>query len=301
MKNGSVKCGIISFFSLYRRKAEYQEDQQKQCSRFAPRHWTTCLSSTSSPRTTGCPTRRSGLRRDQCASSSYAGRQRPHRAALQSASRKSAPSHYYPPVASSLTPAYHYFSSRSWKRGGNRKEATEAAWRKLRMRGPDMAVTLESGNDHATWTRPWIIRLRWTNYLMTTQAKYDQVHDTLSYNPTLTTARPRTCCSGDRISDVASSICENPLPDSRGLGLDSTMMRDPSRNARRDDGVCNNCTKCIQLGLMCLIIIISQEDVGRITATFSVPYFHPLSYSLFSGGELEYCLYVKVSLFLQCV
>lgn len=165
------------------------------------------------------------------------------------------------------------------------------------MRGPDMAVALQCGNDYVTRTRLWILRLCWIRFLMTTRASSDQAPDTPGQNPVLTTDLPRTCRSGDRTSDVASSICENPPPDSRGLGLDSVMMRAPSRGARRDDGVCNNCTKCIQLGLMCLIIIISQEDVEGITASFSVPYFHPLSYFLFSGGDLGYCLYFKVSLF----
>lgn len=294
MENGNVKYSLIF---LYRRKVEYQEDKHVQCLRFAPRRWTTCLSSTSSPRTTGCPTRRSGSRRDQCVSSSFAERPRPHRAALQSASRASESSHYWPSVAPSPTLAFMYFSSRSWRRGGSEKGATEAARRKLRMRGPDMAVALNSGNNQATRTRTRITRLRWTNFMMTTCAKSDQIQDALGHDPVLTTDLPRTCRSGNRTSDVASSICENPLPDSQGLGLDNMLMRDPSRDARLDDGVCNNCTKCIQLGLMCLIIIISQEGVGRITASFSVPYFHPLSYSLFSGGDLGYCLYVKVSLF----
>lgn len=307
LKFGSCNCVFINICNdkvykvslfLCRRKVEYQEDKPEQYLRFAPRRWIICLLSISNPRTTACPIRRSGSRRDQCASSSLAGRPGPYRAALQSTSRVSEPfNSRLSVVVRPSTLVYHYFPPRSWKLGDNQREATEAAWREQNVYGSDMVVALHCGNDYVPRTRPWISLLCWICFLMTTGASSDQAPDTLGQNTVLTTDLPRTCRSGDRISDVASSICENPLPDSRGLGLDNVTMRAPSRGARRDDGVCNNCTKCIQLGLMCLIIIISQEDVEGITASLSVPYFHPLSCYLFSGSDLGYCLYFKVSLF----
>lgn len=284
-----------------RAKVPYQEQPLGRCLKCDRRNWTTCLLSTSSLRTTDCPIRRSGSRRDQCASSSPKERRRIYRVASRSASHVSGFSHNWSPAASASTPASSHFPSRAVLCGRTLKGgAVRAAMRRIRARGSGMtrpATHNEHGHANRTWQR--IDRRNWTdNPVMTTRAKFDQILDALRQDHVLTTDLPWTRRSGVRTSDVASSISENPPPDSRGLGLDSAVMRDPSRSARRDDGVCNNCcTKCIQLGLMCLIIIISQEGVGRITASLSIPYFHPLSYSLSSRGDLEYCLYVKVSLF----
>lgn len=290
----------VTFFFSSRPKAPYREDNLDRYLRFDQRNWNICPLSTSSPRTTDCPIRRSGSRLDQCVSSSQKEHRRLYTVASRSASQVSNLSHHWPPAASSSPSASCHFPLRAVLRGRSLKVAVVRTAKKRTIpRGSDMAPTIDKKQDNSTRKWQWIGRFRWTdNPLMTTRAEFDQILDTLGQDQVLTTALSRTRRSGIHTSDVASSICENPPPDSRGLGLDSTVMRDPSRCARRDDGVCNNCcTKCIQLGLMCLIIIISQEGVGRITASLSVPYFHPLSYSFSSRGDLEYCLYVKVSLF----
>lgn len=298
------RCGAKPWtfrpFSSFRPKAPYQEHNLGRYLRYDRRNWITCPLSTSSLRTTGCLTRRSGSRRDQCASSSLKEQRQPRRVVPRYASRMTDFLYLWSPATSSSTPASSHFPSRAVLRGRSLKEAAvRAAKRRTRPRGSDMAPFDHWIHGHATRTRQRTERLSWNgNPVMTTCAKPDQNLDTLVHDQVLTTDLLRIRRSGLRNSDVASSICENPPPDSRGLGLDNIVMRGPSRAARRDDGVCNNCcTKCIQLGLMCLIIIISQEGVGRITASLSVPYFHPLFYSLFSRGDLEYCLYVKVSLF----
>lgn len=276
----------------------YQEHNPGRCLKYGRRSWITCPSSTSSPRTTDCPTRRSGLWQDQSASSSPKQQQRPYRAALRSASRVPDFSHHRPPAASSSIPASSHFSPKLVL-SGSRKGAFVRAEKKPRPHGSDMAPAFHGRHGQVTRTRQWIERLHWTDSpVMTNCAKWDQILDSLGQDHILTTDLLRISRSEVHTSDVASSICENPLPDSRGLGMDNIVMRDPSRSARRDDGMCNNCcTKCIQLGLMCLIITVSQEGVKRITASLSVSYFHPLFYPLFSRGALEHCLYVKVSLF----
>merc|ERR1719427_547063 len=99
--------------------------------------------------------------------------------------------------------------------------------------------------------------------------------------------------------DVASSICENTDPRTRDLGNKWTCEQSLEGNARpqrREDGVIYICTKCIQLGFLCLIII-SNRSVLRVTASSSFLYFHQLFLYLFYRGDLRYCLYFKYRFF----
>lgn len=100
------------------------------------------------------------------------------------------------------------------------------------------------------------------------------------------------------IVDVASSICEKTYPDARVMGIQWTYKRNPrgcARTWRNKDGVSNFCTKCIQLGFLCLINI--SHGIVPVTASISCLHFHPLFYFLFYRGDSRYCLYIKDSIF----
>lgn len=78
------------------------------------------------------------------------------------------------------------------------------------------------------------------------------------------------------------------LPRKRGSG---------ARTQRRVV-VSKYCTKCIQLGILTINIIIRHEEsVGSVTASLSSLRFHPLFSFLFYMGDLRYGFYVKYSVF----
>lgn len=109
------------------------------------------------------------------------------------------------------------------------------------------------------------------------------------------TYRSESSCS----VDVASSIFEKNHPEFRAMREVRTLAlaRDgAAKPQRRENGVINICTKCIQLGVLCLIFV-SHKSVCRVTASSSSLYFHQLVSSLFTWGDLRYCFYYKNSLF----
>lgn len=197
---------------------------------------------------------------------------------------------------------------RSWSDQGLTRDWS--CWRSVQeMRGGELndtttiiAASTTAGRSRVLpslplWQRPfWTVsRLRWTDDAMTTPARPDDypmnnpVDDlALTTDPTRTYSSEEHSCN--LVFDVASSICEKPHPDVCDTGMGWTCAHGPDHTGRArrttkrpECGVSNDCTKCIQLRYLCLIII-SHESVVRVTAmNFSFfLYFHPLSYCLSS-------------------
>lgn len=271
-----------------------------RCLKFGRRTWPIFPSLTSTRQTTACPTRRSASRLAPSASSRVTELQLLHWTALMSSL-----------AAMPLVWASFAAWLRLPIRGFSPKMLRRCRWDRCSAGGfPWRLENCERGGESAaaggrtaprlwTYTRP-----RWTDDLMTTLARPDLPKDPESSDSpgddlTLMTDLSRTHSS--EIScfvDVASSICKNTHPEVRDMGMERTYKQSSRGFARTKgaDGVSKDCTKCIQLGFLCLIII-SNNGVKRVTASSSFLYFHPLFYFLFSRGDLRYCLYVKDSFF----
>lgn len=157
----------------------------------------------------------------------------------------------------------------------------------------EAAVERRFGNPlKRTFSRPRMIDL------MTTLARPDHSITWNVDDRAIMTNDVMTVNYSSEISciDVASSIRENTHPRASDLRYRWTCeqcLEGNARPQRRENGVINICTKCIQLGFLCLIII-SNISVLRVTASSSfLLNFHRLFFYLFYGGELRYCLYFK--------
>lgn len=275
------------------------QGKREQYLRSGPRNWPIFPSSTSSPQTTDFPTRHLALRRAPSASNSST---EPIPAAIVSFSCwADSPRWTLAPVGLQL-PSRGFIQA-SWMCWCDPSSGCGAPGR------PEACgIGMTTAADGCYKPRRRRLRLctgpRRIDSTMTPARPDHSMDPESSDSPdddmALMTDRSRTLRSElSCFVDVASSICEKTYPDSRVLGLGRTYRHSPRGSAktwRCENGVSSNCTKCIQLGFLCLIII-SHGIVVPITASISCLHLHPLFYSLFYRGDLKYCLYVKYSFF----
>lgn len=162
-------------------------------------------------------------------------------------------------------------------------------------------IDSEAAVDHSLGNRLWTYSLQRLMDLMTTLARIDpMITQNVDDQAMMTNAIMTIIHRSELLCiDVASSICEKPHPRARDLGTKRTCeqcLEGNARPERRDDGVINICTKCIQLGILCLIIV-SNRSVLRVTASSSLLNFHQLFLYLSYRGDLRYCLYFKYRFF----
>ncbi|KAK7071287.1 hypothetical protein SK128_016848 [Halocaridina rubra] len=134
----------------------------------------------------------------------------------------------------------------------------------------------------------------------------EMTHDVMIFQVMISEVTSINSSSELLCNDVARSICENTHPRVRDLGhykrtCEEHCLESNARPKRHKVHHCviisNTCTKCIQLGLLLCLIIISNRSVLRVTAISSCLYFHRLFLCLFYRGELRYCLYFNYRFF----